>query len=52
MLRERSTHGRFYYEFIELTLNKKGIAISQSLFYFFLILYATEQYYELRCEYP
>ena len=51
MLRERLTHGRFYYEFIELTLNKKGIAISQSFFISYL-LYATEQYYELRREYP
>lgn len=38
MLRKRLTHDRLCYELVELTLNKKGIAISQSLFYFLFII--------------
>lgn len=51
MLRKRLTHGRLCYELVELTLNKKGLRNCNPFFISYL-LYATEQYYELRCEYP
>lgn len=46
MLRKRLTHGRLCYELVELTLNKKRIAISQSLFYF---LFYTQQNNTMSC---